>query len=109
MSPTIEEVTGKAEDLDVISYNRLGEIECSTGEHFAAKLTVLCQAFYDRGARDMFDQFELVEVWHVRGLPHVMFDTKIEAETAARFWFPHENIDQRYSRLSYSTLFQEKP
>lgn len=109
MSPTIEAVTNKAEDLDVISFNRLGEIECATGEHFPAKLTALCQAFYDTGARDLFDQLELVELWHVRGLPHTLFDTKIEAEKAARFWFPHESIDQRYSRLSYSTIFQEKP
>lgn len=109
MSPTIEEVKNKAEDLDLISYNHLGEIECATGEHFAAKLTALCQAFYDRGARDIFDQLDIVDVWHVRGLPHAMFDQKIEAEKAARFWFPHEDIDQRYSRLSYSTIFQEKP
>jgi len=56
-------------------------------------------------------------VWFVYGDPDTnpeapvrvtLFETKYAAEVAARLWFPNENPDQRYCRIHYVDVLEER-
>lgn len=48
-----------------------------------------------------------VELWHVRGLPGVLYPTKMAAEVATRLSFAGEGPDERYSRIFYRFYFPQ--
>lgn len=52
---------------------------------------------------------DLVEVtlWCVAGIEGVYYDTKIQAEAAARKAFPDEEESMRYSWLFYKIFYKE--
>jgi len=37
-----------------------------------------------------------------------LFETKCAAEVAARLWFPKESPDQRYCRIHYVDILEER-
>lgn len=45
-----------------------------------------------------------IHIWFVRGAEYAVYATKMDAEMAARFWFPGEDPDQRYARVSSRAL-----
>lgn len=49
-----------------------------------------------------------VDLWRVRGLRGVLYPTKIAAEAAARYHYPHESVVDRYSRIFYVTYIREE-
>ena len=54
----------------------------------------------------MRDYFS-VELWYVKGIVGVYYETKMQAEEAARKAFPDEGADKRYARIYYKTFYQE--
>lgn len=57
------------------------------------------------GTRSEFDM--QVELWAVRGIPRMLFPTKMAAEVAARRTFPNDEMAANYGRLSFVKFIQE--
>jgi hypothetical protein len=48
-----------------------------------------------------------VELWRVRGISERFYPTKMAAEMAARRYFPKDDMETNYGRLSYVRFHQE--
>lgn len=53
------------------------------------------------------DGMKEVYLWYVLGIALTWYDSKIEAEKAARLAFPDEDADTRYARVGYRPFYVE--
>ena len=53
------------------------------------------------------DDLEAVDLWYVKGIVGVYYETKMQAEEAARKAFIFDDADKRYARVYYKTFYQE--
>ena len=58
------------------------------------------------GRHEMRDYFS-VELWYVKGIVGVYYETKMQAEEAARKAFIFDDADKRYARIWCKTFYQE--
>ena len=54
-----------------------------------------------------FDGFKQVQLWYVKGIVGVYYETKMQAEEAARKAFIFDDADKRYARIWCKTFYQE--
>ena len=55
----------------------------------------------------MSDELRQVQLWYVKGIVGVYYETKMQAEAEARKAFPFDNESQRYARIYYTTFYRE--
>jgi len=53
------------------------------------------------------DDLEAVDLWYVMGIAGLWYETKMQAEEAARKAFLFDDADKRYARIYYKTFYQE--
>ena len=53
------------------------------------------------------DDLKAVDLWYVKGIVGVYYETKMQAEEAARKAFIFDDADKRYARIWCKTSYQE--
>ena len=53
------------------------------------------------------DDLEAVDLWYVMGIVGLWYETKMQAEEAARKAFLFDDADKRYARVYYKRFYQE--
>lgn len=54
-----------------------------------------------------FEGLKQVQLWYVKGIVGVYYETKMQAEAEARKAFLFDNESQRYARIYYKTFMEE--
>ena len=54
-----------------------------------------------------FEGFKQVKLWYVQGIIGTYYETKVQAEEAARKAFLFDDADKRYARIYYKRFYQE--